>query len=226
MQSGAPYQQTVGITGSNMMVTSADIHASLAGCKVLARGGNTTSSLAIIDGYGNALALTTTINTYWDAHIEAGGMMLNNAMSNFSASAIGAHVNGYAVNKRPRSSIAPAIAFDSQRRLRLAWGSAGGGPVPDYIVKTFPGNVVYGKEMQAAINADNWSGQGLPASVAQFESGRPIVNMINTMRSTYGYNSNTLNDTRLVSGRAGIETIWGICLESVKSNSPPQYQRG
>lgn len=168
------------------------------------RDGNTTSSLAIIDGYGNALAMTTTINTHWGAHIEAAGMMLNNALSNFSAGAVGSDVNGYAANKRPRSSIAPAIAFDAQRRLRLVWGSAGGGPIPDYIVKTFLGNAVYGKELQSAINADNWSGQGLPASVAQFESGRPIAGLINSMRSTYGYSSSTLNDTGLVSGLAGI----------------------
>lgn len=168
------------------------------------RDGNTTSSLAIIDGYGNALAMTTTINTHWGAHIEAAGMMLNNALSNFSAGAVGSDVNGYAANKRPRSSIAPAIAFDAQRRLRLVWGSAGGGPIPDYIVKTFLCNAVYGKELQSAINADNWSGQGLPASVAQFESGRPIAGLINSMRSTYGYSSSTLNDTGLVSGLAGI----------------------
>src|SRR5690606_22589960 len=128
---------------------------------------NTTSSLAIIDGYGNALAMTTTINTHWGAHIEAGGMMLNNAMSNFSASTPGIDVNGYAANKRPRSSISPAIAFDAQGRLKLVWGSAGGGPIPDYIVKTFLGNVVYGMDIQAAINADNWSGQVVGSSVLQ-----------------------------------------------------------
>src|SRR5207253_1222281 len=71
----------------------------------------TTSNLAIIDGYGNALSMTTTINTHWGAHIEAAGMMLNNALSNFSASTPGIDVNGYAANKRPRSSISPSIAF-------------------------------------------------------------------------------------------------------------------
>ncbi len=168
------------------------------------RDGNTTSSLAIVDGYGNALAMTTTINTHWGAHIEAAGMMLNNAMSNFSAGSVGSDVNGYAANKRPRSSISPSIAFDSQSRLRLVWGSAGGGPIPDYIIKAFLGNVVYGMDLQAAINADNWSGQGLNTSIAQVESGRPIANLVSIMRSTYGYTSSTFNDTGLVSGLAGI----------------------
>lgn len=168
------------------------------------RDGNTTSSLAIIDGYGNALAMTTTINTHWGAHIEAAGMMLNNAMSNFSAGAVGSDVNGYAANKRPRSSISPSIAFDRHNRLRLVWGSAGGGPIPDYIVKSFLGNVVYGMDLQAAINADNWSGQGLASSVAQVESGRPIASLVSIMRSNYGYTSATFNDTGLISGLAGI----------------------
>jgi gamma-glutamyltranspeptidase/glutathione hydrolase len=169
---------------------------------------NTTSSLAIVDGYGNALAMTTTINTHWGAHIEAGGMMLNNALSNFSASMPGLDVNGYAANRRPRSSISPSIAFDAQDRLRLVWGSAGGGPIPDYIVKTFLGNVVYGLDIQAAINADNWTGQSLGSSIAQFENRKPIVDLIPGMRSTYGYTATTLSPTGLTSGLAGIAVTY------------------
>jgi gamma-glutamyltranspeptidase len=165
---------------------------------------NTTSSLAIIDGYGNALAMTTTINTHWGAHIEAAGMMLNNALSNFSASMPGLDVNGYGANRRPRSSIAPSIAFDAQGRLRLVWGAAGGGPIPDYIVKTFLGNVVFGMDIQAAINADNWTGQGLSSSIAEFETGKTIAGLVPGMRTTYGYTNTTLGNTGLTSGLAGI----------------------
>lgn len=166
---------------------------------------NTTSSLAIVDGFGNALSMTTTINTHWGAHIEAGGMLLNNAMSNFSAGAVGSDVNGYAPLKRARSSIAPAIALDSQGRVVLAWGAAGGGPIPDYIVKTFLANQVYGMDIQAAINADNWTGQGAASSTAQLESGKPIAAQIDGLRSAYGYTATTLSATGLLSGLAGIE---------------------
>ncbi len=171
---------------------------------------NTTSSLAIVDGFGNALAMTTTINTHWGAHIEAGGMMLNNALSNFSASSPGNDVNGYAANKRPRSSIAPSIALDAQGRVRLVWGSAGGGPIPDYIVKTFLGHVVYGQDIQAAINADNWTGQGATSSVAEVESGKPIANLVDGMRSSYGYTATTLSTTGLTSGLAGIAVGYDV----------------
>jgi gamma-glutamyltranspeptidase/glutathione hydrolase len=134
-------------------------------------------------------------------------------MSNFSASATagqGADVNGYAANKRPRSSIAPSIAFDAQGRVRLVWGAAGGGPIPDYIVKTFLGNQVYGMDIQAAINADNWTGQGSTNSVAQFESGKPIAERIPDLRSTFGFTSGTLGPTGLTSGLAGISVDYDI----------------
>ena len=166
---------------------------------------NTTSSLAIIDGWGNALAMNTTINTHWGAHIEAAGMMLNNAMSNFSAGLVGRDVNGYGPNRRPRSSIAPAIALDAGGRLRLVWGAAGGGPIPDYIVKTFLGDLVYGLDLQAAINAGNWTGQGLAASVLQLDRG--ISGLIPVLRERHGHDANTLGVTGLNSGVAGISVI-------------------
>jgi gamma-glutamyltranspeptidase/glutathione hydrolase len=165
---------------------------------------NTTSNVAIVDGYGNALSMTTTINTHWGAHIEAAGMMLNDALSNFSAGTVGLDVNGLAPNKRPRTSISPSLAFDAQNRLRLVWGSAGGGPIPDYIVKAFLGNVVFGQDLQVALNADNWSGQDSADSVAELEAGKPIANTLATLTTEHGYASGTIAIDGLTSGLSGI----------------------
>ncbi|RLK28767.1 gamma-glutamyltransferase [Cupriavidus plantarum] len=166
---------------------------------------NTTSNVAIVDGYGNALSMTTTINTHWGAHIEAAGIMINNAMSNFSASTPGLDVNGYAANKRPRSSISPSIAFDAQGRIRLVWGSAGGGPIPDYIVKTFLGHEIYGMDLQAAINADNFTGQN---GLAQLEAGKPIASQVANLISTYGNTAANAQVTGLTSGLSGISVSY------------------
>ena len=162
---------------------------------------NTTSNVAIVDGYGNALSMTTTINTHWGAHMEAAGIMLNNVMSNFSAATPGLDVNGYEANKRPRSSISPAIAFDSAGNLRLVWGSAGGGPIPDYIVKTFMGHVVYGLDLQAAVNAPNFTGQN---GIAEIESGSALAPSAADIRTAFGYTTGTLQATGLLSGISGI----------------------
>ena len=135
------------------------------------------------------------------AHIEAAGIMINNAMSNFSAGAVGADVNGYEAYKRPRSSIAPAVAFDDQGRVRLVWGSAGGGPIPDYIVKTFVGHELYGMDLQAAMNADNFTGQN---GTAQVEAGKPIAGEIANLISKYGNTAGNAQPTGLTSGLSGI----------------------
>ena len=126
--------------------------------------------------------MTTTINTHWGSHIEAAGILINNAMSNFSASTLGFDVNGYQANKRPRSSISPAIAFDAEGRLQMVWGSAGGGPIPDYIVKTFLGHTVYGMDIQEAVNADNFTGQN---GTAQLEAGKPIADQVGNLVAKY-----------------------------------------
>lgn len=173
---------------------------------------STTSNIAIIDRQGNALSMTTTINTHWGAHIEAAGMLLNNGMSNFSAGSLGSDVNGYAGNKRPRSSIGPSIAFDDEGRVRLVWGSAGGGPIPDYIVKTFLGHVVYGMDIQAAINTDNWTGQTFLStnSVARVERNKPIAGTVDLMRSTYGYTEANMDHIGLTSGLTGISVEYDV----------------
>ncbi|MFT4192262.1 MAG: gamma-glutamyltransferase [Comamonas sp.] len=162
---------------------------------------NTTSNIAIVDGYGNAISMTTTINTHWGSHIEAAGILINNALSNFSAGTPGLDVNGYAANKRPRSSIAPALAFDAEGRLKLVWGSAGGGPIPDYIVKTFLGHGVYGLDLQQAINADNFTGQN---GSAQLEAGKPIASQVDPLIGQYGNTSANAEATALKSGISGI----------------------
>ena len=161
---------------------------------------NTTSNVAVIDGYGNALSMTTTINTHWGAHIEAAGMMINDALSNFSASTPGLDVNGYAAYKRPRSSISPSIAFDAAGKLKLVWGSAGGGPIPDYIVKTFLGHEVYGMDLQAAINAPNFIGQN---GIAELEAGSALAAQVAPLVSAYGSGSSAAA-TGLLSGLSGI----------------------
>jgi gamma-glutamyltranspeptidase/glutathione hydrolase len=167
---------------------------------------NTTSNVAIIDGFGNALSMTTTINIHWGAHIEAAGMIINNAMSNFSAGTPGLDVNGYAPFKRPRSSISPSIAFDASGKLKLVWGAAGGGPIPDYIVKTFLGYQVYGMDIQAAINAPNSTGQN---GVAELEAGSGVASRLAPLISAYGAGAGAAA-TGLLSGLSGISVAYDV----------------
>src|SRR3712207_3289357 len=71
-QPGAPYGQTAGLAGTNLMVTSADINASIAGCKVLARGGSAIDAaitvqavLGVAEPFASGMAGGSVV-TYYD----------------------------------------------------------------------------------------------------------------------------------------------------------------
>jgi gamma-glutamyltranspeptidase/glutathione hydrolase len=94
-----------------------------------------TSQLAVADRQGNVVSLTTTNNLNFGARLVVDGVVLNNAMTNFSAAPRPGErlANQMAPGKRPVTSMAPTIAFDSHGQPVVAGGSAGGGPIVDYV---------------------------------------------------------------------------------------------
>ncbi|MGE0358446.1 MAG: gamma-glutamyltransferase family protein [Burkholderiales bacterium] len=94
-----------------------------------------TSQLAIADRAGNAISVTTTINLNFGSRLMVDGFVLNNAMTNFSAAPRRGETlaNQMAPRKRPVTSMAPTIVFDRDGRPVVVGGSAGGGPIVDYV---------------------------------------------------------------------------------------------
>ncbi len=95
----------------------------------------TTSQLAVADANGNVVSVTTTLNLNFGSRLMADGFVLNNAMTNFSAAPKAGEriANQMEPRKRPVTSMAPTIVFDAKGEPILAGGSAGGGPIVDYI---------------------------------------------------------------------------------------------
>ncbi|MCM0673441.1 gamma-glutamyltransferase [Micromonospora phytophila] len=127
--------------------------------------GDPTSNVSIVDADGNAVSMTTTINTHFGSHLEAQGMILNNALNNFTDTASvspGKPVNVMQPGKRPTASMAPTLVLDSEgEKLRLVVGAAGGSHIPDYVVQTIVGVVVDGMTPAEAINQGHYSGQDI-----------------------------------------------------------------
>lgn len=98
----------------------------------------TTSQIAIADANGDAVSITTTINLNFGSRLNAGGFVLNNAMTNFSAAPKPGETiaNSMAPRKRPVTSMAPTIVFDAKGSPVVVGGSAGGGPIVDYIASS------------------------------------------------------------------------------------------
>jgi gamma-glutamyltranspeptidase/glutathione hydrolase len=94
-----------------------------------------TSHLCAIDSAGNAVALTTTVNTYFGAKLITGtsGIVLNNEVDDFTLAAgvpnafglIQSEHNLVGPGKRPLSSMTPVLVFDGDRVLGCVGGSGG-----------------------------------------------------------------------------------------------------
>ncbi|WKK23908.1 gamma-glutamyltransferase [Streptomyces olivoreticuli] len=122
-------------------------------------GNDATSQVSIVDTYGNALSMTTTVNMNFGAGMEARGIILNNVLTNFSRTPAAGRPNTMEPNKRPVTSMAPTLVLDPGDRLRLVAGSAGGNPIPDYVAQQILGTIVYGMNPQEALGQSHISGQ-------------------------------------------------------------------
>jgi gamma-glutamyltranspeptidase/glutathione hydrolase len=155
-----------------------------------ADGSDTTSHLSIVDQYGNALSMTTTVNSSFGAQMMAAGMVLNNVQDNFTrfdSISPGIPVNVMESGKKPRTSIAPTLVFDAQGRIELVIGSAGGSGIPDYIAQTLLNVYAYGMNLQKAMNRGHVSGQAITTIngerhlYAELESGTRMARLLDQM---------------------------------------------
>ncbi len=119
-----------------------------------------TSTIAVIDGSGRALAMTTTINLHFGARIGALGMVFNNALLNFAPpppTALpekgGHYANEMEPGKRPVSPIAPVIVLDAGGKPLLVGGGAGGPMIPDTMAMALTSVLVGGQTPQKALAA-------------------------------------------------------------------------
>nr|QQZ50106.1 gamma-glutamyltransferase [Phenylobacterium glaciei] len=86
-----------------------------------------TSHMVIVDAAGNAVSMTTTVESIFGNGRMVNGFFLNNQLTDFSFApkekdGVPA-ANAVAGGKRPRSSMAPAVVLDQQGRFVAALGS-------------------------------------------------------------------------------------------------------
>ncbi|MDP1954973.1 MAG: gamma-glutamyltransferase family protein [Polaromonas sp.] len=121
-----------------------------------------TSHISIVDAFGNAVAMTTTIEGAFGSRQMVRGFLLNSELTDFSfepADADGMPVaNRLQPGKRPRSSMAPTLVFDKATgQLVMSVGSSGGALIIHDITKTLYGVLNLGLMPQQAINLPNFA---------------------------------------------------------------------
>ncbi|MFX0540429.1 gamma-glutamyltransferase [Roseovarius sp. S4756] len=110
-----------------------------------------TSHISIVDGYGNALSMTTTIENAFGSRLMAAGFLLNNELTDFSFSSHEGGMpiaNAAAPGKRPRSSMAPTILL-KDGAPRLVLGSPGGSRIIPYVTNAIIAHLDWGMDVQA-----------------------------------------------------------------------------
>lgn len=127
-----------------------------------------TSHFVIVDAAGNAVSMTTTVESIFGSGRMAGGLFLNNQLTDFSRSGEGA--NAPAGGKRPRSSMAPVIILDREGRFVGALGSPGGTSILAYNARALIAVLDWGLPMQAAFDLPNLvaRGAGFGADTSRF----------------------------------------------------------
>lgn len=138
-----------------------------------------TTHLSVIDGDGNAVALTSSVGSAFGARIMVGGFLLNNHMTDFSfepEDAAGTpRINRVEPGKRPRSAQSPTLVFDGSGRLSLVLGSPGGPRIIPYVVKTLIGILDGGLDAQTAIDLPNLAVRGDSVIVEEGASAEALM---------------------------------------------------
>jgi gamma-glutamyltranspeptidase/glutathione hydrolase len=122
-----------------------------------------TTHLSIIDQYGNAVAMTATIEAPFGSSRWAHGFLLNNEMTDFARSYDAnepLQANAIRPGRRPRSSMSPTMIFDRSGQLKLVTGSPGGNSIPAYVAKSILGIFDWGLSPQEALDHANIIARG------------------------------------------------------------------
>jgi gamma-glutamyltranspeptidase/glutathione hydrolase len=139
-----------------------------------------TTHYSIVDAKGNAVAVTTTINSLYGSLVTVAGtgVLLNNEMDDFTAKPgvpnqfglVQGEANAVAPGKRMLSAMTPTIVLDPSGRLRLVTGTPGGSTIITSVAQIVSNVVDFGMGLSAATAAPRLHHQHLP-DVLYYEHG-------------------------------------------------------
>ncbi|OBB60009.1 gamma-glutamyltransferase [Mycobacterium sp. 852013-51886_SCH5428379] len=133
-----------------------------------------TSQVSIVDSYGNAASLTTTVESAFGSFHMVDGFLLNNQLTDFSAEPVGPDqvpvANRLQPGKRPRSTMSPMLVFDpappgppgTRGPLYAVLGSPGGSVIIQFVVKTAVGLLDWGLDPQQAVGMVDFGAANTP----------------------------------------------------------------
>ncbi|PKP40213.1 MAG: gamma-glutamyltransferase [Bacteroidetes bacterium HGW-Bacteroidetes-13] len=150
-----------------------------------------TTHYSIVDSLGNAVSVTTTLNSYFGSKVmvEGAGFFLNNEMDDFSAKPgvanlyglVGNEANSIAPGKRMLSSMTPSLV-SKDGKLFMVVGTPGGSTIITSVYQTLLDVIDFKMGMQEAVNAPRFHHQWLP-DVVRFEPGAFSADLIKNLKA-------------------------------------------
>lgn len=152
-----------------------------------------TSHISIVDRDGNAVAMTTTIESGFGSRIMSdggtglpGGFMLNNELTDFSLNPVDEDGNLIAnrveAGKRPRSSMAPTLVFDGESgEFLAAVGSPGGTSIIHYTAKSIVGMYDWNLNAQEAVDLPNFGNYNGPSVLEEDRFPAELIEALEAM---------------------------------------------
>lgn len=138
-----------------------------------------TSHLSVVDGDGLVVSMTSSVEFAFGSGLIAGGIVLNNELTDFSFVPTGPDgrpvANAPAGGKRPRSSMSPMVVFDAGGRPVLAIGSPGGTAIIAYVVQAMVAILDWGLDPQAAIDLPHVVNRNGPTVVEAGAAGDALA---------------------------------------------------
>jgi gamma-glutamyltranspeptidase/glutathione hydrolase len=160
-----------------------------------------TSHISIVDRYGNAVAMTTTIeDAFGSKLLTAGGFLLNNELTDFSFTPVESGrpvANRVEGGKRPRSAMAPTIVYDAQGRVVVVAGSPGGPAIINYVAKTLIGILDRGLDPQTAVDLPNIGSRNGPTELERGTKAEALASKLEALGEA----------TEIVDQNSGLQVI-------------------
>jgi len=139
------------------------------------REGNETTHYSVVDGAGNAVATTTTLNDLYGSgvYVAGAGFFLNDEMDDFTSQPgtpnmyglIQGAANAIAPGKRMLSAMSPTIVLDPRGNLLLVTGARGGPRIISATSQIILNVIDHRMSLADAMSAPRIHHQSLPDSI-------------------------------------------------------------
>ena len=159
---------------------------------------NETTHYSILDSFGNAVSVTTTLNSNFGSKIiiPSLGFFMNNEMDDFSIKTgspniyglIGGKVNSVQPQKRMLSSMTPTI-IEKDGKLSMILGSPGGPTIITSVLQTILNVYLFNDNLKEAVDHPRFHHLWLPDKI-YFEEGAFKQTILDSLK-ILGYNFNS-----------------------------------